>query len=435
MLTSTSKKLTGQRITHTAKGEDWLFGDSTAARSVRPWSVAHACNLAREVTDVVDAQLHVGMRPYLLTLDGQRDTKGNPVSLLQRWQDVRRWRKQFDENVTYFHLQLIHAHSFAAGMAAVRGSEAVVYDARQWIEDRSPGASSWLARSFRTAEQFALARSSAVVVHSQAMRSECLSRGVSPDDVFVVPDPVSKIERECASGTGTFGVDVGGARYGTVSVVARVDSEKEGMGASKQDDQKSGLSLESVLLAFAQALRENDAIKLVLIAPNDLLLSISQKARELEIRERVILTSEEDKDAAMASADVVIGDPVCIGGVGSLTGASMALAGLTRGKAVLAADNLLNRELSPNGRGLLWFSAEQKSVVRDLGHRLAYLARNADFRRALGEGGQRYILQERSPERIGILYDDVYRHAYARRHKGDSSQNLSAALIPMQSSI
>jgi glycosyltransferase involved in cell wall biosynthesis len=435
MLTSTSKTVTGQRITYTAKGESWLLAVSTATRSVRPWSVAHACNLAREVTDVVDAQLHVGMRPYLLTLDDQRSIKGsNPVSLLQGWQDVRRWRKQFDENGTYFHLQLIHSHSFAAGMAAVRGSEAVVYDARQWIEDRSPGASSWLARSFRTAEQFALSRSSAVVVHSQAMRSECLSRGVSPEDVFVVPDPVSKIEGECPSGAGSFGVDAGSARYGTVSVVARVDSEKEGMGANKQDE-KSGLSLQNLLLAFAQALRENDAIKLILIAPNDLLLSISQKARELEIRERVILTSEEDKDAALASADVVIGDPVCIGGVRGLAGASMALAGLSKGKAVLAADNSENRELSPNGRGLLWFSAEQKSVVRDLGHRLAFLARNADFRRALGDGGQRYILQERSPERIGGLYDEVYRHAYARRHKGDSSQSLSAALIPMQSSI
>jgi glycosyltransferase involved in cell wall biosynthesis len=421
-----------------------ILGACIDTRRVRPWSVVHACNFAREVADVVDAQIQVGMRPYLLAVDGvrgtegaaltaQRNTKGNPVSLLQGWQDVRRWRKQFDENGTYLHAQLIHAHLFAAGMAAVRGTEAVVYDVREWIEDQSPSASSWLARSFRTAEQFALGRSSAVVVHSQAMRSESISRGVPAEDVFVVPDPVSKIADDLDSRTGSFGVDAREARYGTVSIVAAVDPEERSIQASNQDG-KSALSLENLLHAFAQALRENDAIKLVLIAPSELLLSISQKARELEIREKVTLVPEEDGDDALASAAVVIGDPASIGGCGTST-TSMTLAGLSRGKAVLAVDNPVTRELSPDGRGILWFSSEQRSVVRDLGHRLAFLARNADFRRALGEAGQRYILQARSPERIGVLYDEVYCHAHARRNKGDSSPNLSAALVPMHSSI
>jgi len=423
--------------------EKQILGACVDTGRVRPWSVVHACNFAREVTDVVDAQLQVGMRPYLLALDGvrcegagptpQRNTKGNSVSLLQGWQDVRRWRKQFDENGTYLHAQLIHAHSFAAGMAAVRGSEAVVYDVRQWIEDQSPSASSWLARSFRTAEQFALARSSAVVVHSQAMRAESISRGMAEEDVFFVPDPVSKTVDEHDSRTGSCGVEARDTRDRTVSIVARVNAEEQHVGASKQDG-KSALSLENLLHAFAEALRENDAIKLVLITPSDLLLVISQKARELDIREKVILAPEEDGDAALASAAVVIGDPACVGGCGTST-ISLALAGLTRGKAVLAADNPENRELSPDGRGMLWFSSEQRSVVRDLGHRLAFLARNADFRRALGEAGQRHILRARSPERIGALYDEVYRHAHARRNKGDNAQSHSAALIPMHSSI
>jgi hypothetical protein len=263
------------------------------------------------------------------------------------------------------------------------------------------------------------------------MRSESISRGVPAEDLFVVPDPVTKTADDHDSRTGSFGMRE--TRYGAVSIVAMVDAEERSIQASTQDG-NSALSLENLLHAFAQALRENDAIKLVLIAPSDLLLLISQKARDLEIREKVILAPEEEGDIALASADVVIGDPAYIGGCGTGT-TSLALAGLSREKAVLAVDNPENRELSPDGRGILWFSSEQRSVVRDLGHRLAFLARNADFRRALGEAGQRHILQARSPERIGVLYDEVYRHAHARRNKGDSSRNLSAALVPMHSSI
>jgi hypothetical protein len=111
---------------------------------------------------------------------------------------VRRWKKAFDESGAQTTPQLIHAHSFASGMAAVRMGACTVYDLRLTIEDRlaaagdgaaePPGA--WLARSFRTAEQFVLTRTAAVVVHSPALREECISRGVAPQSVFVVPVPV-----------------------------------------------------------------------------------------------------------------------------------------------------------------------------------------------------------------------------------------------------
>ncbi|MCU1309587.1 MAG: glycosyltransferase, exosortase system-associated [Candidatus Angelobacter sp.] len=408
---------------------------------VRPWAVVHACDHAREVANVVEAQIHVGMRPYLIMLNGsraltsdaigQRNTRNNPVSLLKGWQDVRCWRKQFDENGTSFHAQLIHAHSFAAGMAAIRGGDAVVYDVREWIEEQTNGTNSWLARSFRTAEQFALARSSAIVVHSHAMRSECVSRGIAPEDVFVVPDPVcgnTTTMHDVPPQLEALGLEMCAAR-GKVLVLAKVTEQKsETLGRNHANN---SFDLNSLFLTLSQAVQENDAIRLLLVSPGNLLLSISKKARELDIRDKVIITAEEDQQRAMAAAEIVIADPVSIS---DAQGAdeSIALAAMVQGKAVLALDNAANRDLSPDGRGLLWFSPDPKSMVRDLAHRLAFLARNADFRSALGKGGQHYIFDARSPARIGHMYDDVYRHAYARRGRGESSRGTSGALIPVE---
>ncbi len=167
-------------------------------RKIRAWEVVHACDFARDIADVIEAQISAGMRPYLLTVGADVAPK---ASVLQTWQDVRRWKKALDESGAQTTPQLIHAHSFSSGMAAVRMGACTVYDLRLTIEERltlmliakegtdAPG--SWMARSFRTAEQFVLTKAAAVVVHTPAQREDCIGRGVAPESVFVVPDPIS----------------------------------------------------------------------------------------------------------------------------------------------------------------------------------------------------------------------------------------------------
>jgi glycosyltransferase involved in cell wall biosynthesis len=431
--------VTAKVSTHTPCSGDCQPATYGATGRVRPWAVVHACTSAQRVGSVIDAQLQVGMHPYLIAIDGsrvpttgERNTRDNPVSLLRGWQDVRSWRRQFDENGTSFHAQLIHAHSFAAGMAAIRGGDTVVYDVREWIEEQSLAANSWLSRSFRTAEQFALSHSSAVVVHSHAMRSECLSRGIAAEDVFVVPDPVSadSVNTDKAlAHLAASDMEMCGSRIGKVLVLAKVTEKPESETGKKRADKSFGL--DDLFLSLAQALQENDALRLLLVSPSNLLLAISQKARALDIRDKVIITPAEEQYRAMAATDVVIADPVSNESAQE-PDESIAIAAMVQGKAILAIDNPANRYLSPDGRGLLWFSPDQKSVVRDLAHRLAFLARNADFRSALGKGGQQHIFATRSPGRIGHMYGDVYRHAYARRSKGESFRDSSGALIPVQ---
>src|SRR5438309_11474118 len=95
-----------------------------------PWMVVHACELAREVLPLVEGQLAAGMRPFLLTpagygsarsfLDGSKRDSKTPVSLLQTWNHVREWRKLLNESEADRSSEIVHTHSFASGMAAVR---------------------------------------------------------------------------------------------------------------------------------------------------------------------------------------------------------------------------------------------------------------------------------------------------------------------------
>src|SRR5690348_2549951 len=174
------------------------------AKGRRFWRVGHAAESARDLLPLIEGQLAVGMRPFLLTSNGSGPTAAlqechngtaSRISLLQSWNHVREWRKLRHEGIAESSADVVHAHSFAAGMAAVRSTSGVVYHLHQTIEKIAACAGScaedsWLARSFRVAEHFVLTRAAAVVARNHALRLECLERGVSPENVFLIPDPV-----------------------------------------------------------------------------------------------------------------------------------------------------------------------------------------------------------------------------------------------------
>src|SRR5438270_4484558 len=142
------------------------------AAGVRPWNVVHACTQARDVLPLLDVQVSAGMKPFLVTPHGSgtpdlylRGTEENvkPSSLLSAWNDVRQWRRSLLDADPDQSAEIVHAHSFASGMAGVRNFSAVVYDMNGCVEEMATAAGqceahSWIARSFRVAEQFILAR-------------------------------------------------------------------------------------------------------------------------------------------------------------------------------------------------------------------------------------------------------------------------------------
>jgi hypothetical protein len=94
---------------------------------------------------------------------------------------------------------------------------------------------------------------------------------------------------------------------------------------------------------------------------------------------------------------------------------------LWQGKTLLAADVPRNRDASPEGRGCLWFEADNP---RDLGYRMAFVGRNPEFRAALGAAGRMFIYETRNSVAIGQKYDEAYRFAASRKKSSGVGSNM-----------
>jgi glycosyltransferase involved in cell wall biosynthesis len=403
------------------------------SRKPRAWQVIHACEYARDVTPVVDAQIAVGMSPFVVTSPTtSKKAAGETASLMQAWQQIRMWRKHLDESGSPFltrHLRtiaIVHAHSFTAGMAAVRGQNPAVYDLRFFVEEAArsgqSGETSWLARSFRTAEQFVLTRAGAVVVHAASMRALCIGRGVAAENIFVVPDPVALFPETPAQDQGATWLHrvFSFAENEAVAVVTCVDSAASG--------------LVQMLQAFAQAHAENEATKFFVVADSSA-ERVRSLAREFGLEHALFVIAPVDEARALASADIIL-DSRTEGA--TLAADRVSLTALLHGRALLAPDLPANRDLTPQGRGCLWYKPADSSSSndnKDLAHCLAFLARNHDFRKALGESGRKYIIDTRAPQKIGQRYAEVYRHADHRRRHHSDSQDISASLIPTRACL
>jgi glycosyltransferase involved in cell wall biosynthesis len=394
------------------------------------WRVLHACEYARDVLPVVEGQVAVGMRPYIVTpqgagaaefyLSGGNQDQPRTLSLLRSWQDVRNWRKSLLDCEPETSSDLVHAHCFAAGMAAVRSCSCVVYDLDACIEEMAISAGlcepgSWMGRSFRVAEQFVLSRAAAVIVHSHGLKAAALERGAPPEGVFLVPEPISEEEEPPRLSPD---MDFLTRRFGlSPDAVSFFVPQFAPEGAEQ-------ISASAVLLleGFALASNELPQFNLLLEAPETARRTINEHAARLGISPHIALVHPFDVPATMQSAHVIIAtgeipaDPVT-----ARQPNETCLKSLWQGKTLLAADVPRNRDASPEGRGCLWFEPDSP---RDLGYRMAFLGRKPEFRAALGAAGRMYFFETRSTAAIGQKYDEAYRYAASKRKAGGISQNM-----------
>jgi hypothetical protein len=345
---------------------------------------------------LADAQNGIGMRPQVLAREfwtGKPDA--NP-SLLTTWHDVRDWRHALNEAELSSSVQIVHAHSFASAMAGVRGSLPSVYDLSHTLEESTnlaggANAGPWLQRSFRVAEQFVLSRASSVVTHARCMRDVACDRGASPENVFVVPDPLPDSgglspNRDWAA---LHGIDLG---YDAVLFALPV---REG--------------IESTLHAFSEILVEIEhAVLLFELGDLDRNHLLST-ARDLGVADNIRCISPDEHELAAACADVVLVPSAVDPRIHTNSAMLWAMAA---GKAVVAADVPENRECSPEGRGVIWYKEQD---TKDLAQRAAFVARNPEFARSLGDSGRAHLATTRAPHVIARHYDDIYKHAQSRR--------------------
>ena len=388
-----------------------------------PWRVVHACESAGQVLPLVEGQLAAGMRPFLLTPAGSgaaanfhQDAKATtaPVSLLETWSHVREWRRLLHESAETS-AEIIHAHSFASGMAAVRASATVVYQLRQSVEKMAAAAghcseNSWLARSFHVAEQFVLTRAAAVVVNDHATRLECLERDVRAENLFLIPiaiDPAlldSVPDREWleqASGSGP---------ETSFFLIP-------GFGGSSWELRDAVLRWMRVLSIVCRDSRE---VKFLFLSDSKSAATVNELAAACNLSRSVRILPPALGSKAMATADVIVCDR-------EHAARGFALEAMARGRALLAADAEQHREITSDGRGCLWF---RSGDVADIAQRARFLAGNAQFRRALGMAGREHCLATRSAEVVASQFDAVYRLAFSKRKDRETSPPRTQ-LIPL----
>ena len=399
------------------------------------WRVIHACEYARDVLPIVEGQITAGMRPFIVTPMGKGTAEvylakkeleePEALSLLRAWQDVRNWRKSLLECDPENKADLVHTHSFSSGMAGVRNLSCVVYDLKACIEELAMTAGqcergSWMARSFRVAEQFILSRAKAVIVHSQGMKLAAHERGAPPENVFLIPAPVALDELPLPPTNFLrehFAIESSATIFYLPQSLPAQDSSHPPCWAS-------------VLEAFALAGAANPELRLLIEAAPEQFPAIHGHAERLEISKRIVCVEEKEASAVLQGVDVVIATGETPDHpVHARYPNTACLQALSAGKALLAADVEHNRDASPEGRGCLWF---RESDADDLASRMIFLAGNPGFRAALANAGRAHIAETRSSAVIGHQYDAAYRHALAQKRASGPGQSATT-LMPITS--
>lgn len=397
-----------------------LLLEPGATRDAFPWRVVHACEQARDVLAVVECELVVGMRPFIVTARGSGTAckyyrspkeKIQTASLLQAWSDVRTWKRLLIESDPEGTAEVVHAHSFAAGMAGVRADTPLVYDIHPSDGSVTTEDNSWLGQSFRVAEQFVLTSAGAVVVHSQHSWQECHRLGVEETNLFYIPQPVDPGWLESVPDRRWIQERIGGNGGTTIFFVPRLSKGPE-----------RDLQISALLKAFAVAHDENDNLRLVFLHDNDA-EAVRRRTEIQNIRELIHLLPQAERELIFASCDVVIAWESSHDDWQSL----LSIEALARGRALLVSDKKKWQGSVP-ARSCLWFRPEEP---RELGHRMAFLARNPDFCRMISSHGQREVVTMRSPEAVGRFYDQVYRQLAAKKEQRDKKPN-EVQLIPLQ---
>lgn len=396
-------------------------------RASRAWRVLHADDSPQRIAHLIASLHEVGMRPSVFTRDGEiplpmlhdgNDASIAHDSLLNAWNHVRQWRRVFVDAGFDSAFELLHAHTFASGMAGVRNCPVTVYSMESFIEDFAANAgehASWLSRSFRVAEQFVLARAAAVVVPRESLRSAAIHRGVAPENIFAIPRPLDPVRQESAPVDEEWLQSRGVDRWHRVLIYAPEWRLSLGADGNLSEDSRA------LLDAFAMAASEEEGAYLMVESDESARAAAQSICESMELP-RVIFIDPDDRLRAFAAAHIIVAAPAdpCD------ASASLAERALLDSKALLAADVPCHRDATPSGRGCLWFRGGDP---RDLAYRMAFLARNRDFRLALADSGQRFLAETRSPASIALQYDRVYRHAIARRKSG-GLQTPAAMLTP-----
>src|SRR5262249_49412736 len=239
----------------------------------------------------------------------------------------------------------------------------------------------------------------AVIVHSLGLQKAAENLGALRENIFVIPDP---LPHEDAPVDPVPAAALNPAPRTVNFLVPQLTGVTNECNA-----QAARVALE----AFARAIHEVPRSRLVMESHPGVISGLEREAARLGIAGRVFLL-DAGKAAAWQVAHIVLAFAPPGDSMAALHPNPACLKAMRNGLALLAADAPPNRDVSPEGRGCIWFDPKDS---RDLGCRMAFLAANTSFRRSLGNSGRLHLLETRNIAAIGRKYAEAYRRAASRR--------------------
>jgi PEP-CTERM/exosortase A-associated glycosyltransferase len=319
-----------------------------------------------------------------------------PSLLARRIVGVGRW---IDAELRRRPVSVIHAHSpvlngLPALWSARRARLPVTYEVRGFWEDvgADRDGNLWRYRSIRALESWLLRRVDAVSTISHGLLDEIIGRGVSAERAFLAPNGVD---------TATFRPRVKDdavlSRHGlkgrmVVGFVGHfIDYE----------------GIDNLVRGFALVLDEFPQARLLLVGNGATEQVLRAEAHRLGMAENVVFagTVPHNEVAGYYSVCDVLAYPRPPGRVAELTTPLKPLEAMAMGKAVLASDVGGLRELIRHGDTGILFPPNDPAR---LGQALGALLADPALRASLGANARRFVCEERTWDRVGRVYDDVY---------------------------
>lgn len=304
---------------------------------------------------------------------------------------------------------LIHAHSPALnGVAAVGVGRAaglpVVYEVRAFWEDAAvdlgtsrPGGLRY--RLTRGLETWVLRRAAAVTTICEGLRSDIVGRGIPAENVTVIPNAVDVArfavldERDAA-----LEAELGLAGKRVLGFIGSFYSYE-------------GLAL--LVGAMPGLLREDPAVRLLLVGGGNEAERLRRQAEELGIADAVVFTGRVPHDQVAryyTLCDAMVYPRLSIR-LTELVTPLKPLEAMAQGKLVVASDVGGHRELiRPGETGVLFKAGDQASLTAEV---LALLAHEERWP-ALRAAGRRFVEQERSWAASVSRYAPVYERLVSR---------------------
>lgn len=338
-----------------------------------------------------------GFRHYRTPLDSPKSVRG-----YYEIQLIRALCRRLDEVVSISRPDIIHAHSpvlnaIPALRVGRRHNIPVVYEIRAFWEDAGVDQGSYRDgsvkyRFVRMLETNACRRADHVIVISEGLNRELLSRGIEGNKVSIVRNGI-QIEdfRGGVPDTGTaarFGLD-GRSIIGFFGSFYRYE----------------GLDL--LLDAFALLTDKRADCSLLLAGGGEMEKSLKEKAQKLKLADRIVFPgriAHEQIPEVYAVADILVYPRLSMRLTDIVTPLKP-LEAMAMGKAVIASDVGGHRELVEDGETGVLFPAGD---VGALASAMERLLADTQARIDLGQRAKTWVSQNRTWEKTTALYGDVY---------------------------